>query len=238
MCVIINTSTTVKSTCHLFYNACLILIRLYKSRKYNTISLLIYRGSLAGFMRNRIVHLQSPSAPTQPTHTHLSHAAHCTNSNCTCIFTQEKHNPYFYLQISLESLIPSPIHAHTRVDELCHQQQRQDNKYLVRSGFAMLEWKGFLLGLTFLLRLNLINILYGFYMDLFFLFSYSVPEVPWPRSSVSLMIVGEQSILCTPPNIAQHALHAVEWILIVREKTCFQKQEPENHVSQDVWVSF
>lgn len=36
-------------------------------------------------MRNRLEHLQSPSAPTQPTYTHLSHTALCTNSDCTCI---------------------------------------------------------------------------------------------------------------------------------------------------------
>lgn len=56
------------------------------------------------------------------------------------------------------------------------------------------------------------------------LFSYSVPEVPWPRSPVSLMTVGEQSIICTPPNIAQHPLGAGDWSLRVREKTCFPQK--------------
>lgn len=51
----------------------------------------------------------------------------------------------------------------------------------------------------------------------FSLFSYSVPKVPRPRSTVSLMTVGEQSIACTPPNIARRPLAAGD---PVREKRC------------------
>lgn len=109
----------------------------------------------------------------------------------------------------------------------CRQLQRWNSQRLcLRRFFAKAERKHFLLRLTFLLSAaNLMNILYGFYMDLFFLFSYSVPEVPWPRSPVSLMTVGEQSISCTPPNIAQHPLRAVDWILKVMEKTVLQKKK-------------
>lgn len=152
-------------------------------------------GCLVHFMRNRLEHLQSPSAPTQPTHTHLSHTARCTKSNCTCIRTQEKQKPHFSMQIACTQVTNS--HKHTTVlGCVTSCRDRTTGKRLALRGFA----KHFLLRLTFLLRHALINILYGFYMDLFSLFSYSVPEEPWPRSPVSLMTVGEQSIFCNTSN--------------------------------------
>lgn len=88
-CLVINTLCV-----YPFYITC-------QNHKRITQFCFICRGSLVHFMRNRIEHLQSPGAPTQNTHTHLSHTANCTNSNGT----HEKHEPYFITQIPLKSLI-------------------------------------------------------------------------------------------------------------------------------------
>lgn len=88
-------------------------------------------------MRNRLEHLQSPSAPTQPTHTHLSHTALCTNSYCTCIHTQEKHNPYFSAQIPLKSLTLTLVHTRTQTwDVGCDTSCRDRTTNMSVSGFA------------------------------------------------------------------------------------------------------
>lgn len=190
-CLVINTLCV-----YPFYITC-------QNHKRITQFCFICRGSLVHFMRNRIEHLQSPGAPTQNTHTHLSHTANCTNSNGTHAFSNRKNTSRTSSRRSRSSHLLSLARR---------QLQRWNSQRLcLRRFFAKAERKHFLLKLTFLLSAaNLMNILYGFYMDLFFLFSYSVPEVPWPRSPVSLMTVGEQSISCTPPNIAQHPLRAVD----------------------------
>lgn len=127
-------------------------------------------------------------------------------------------------------------HTHTQVlGCVTSCRGRTTNMSLVLSGFCRARVQSTSFSGWHSSSATLSYILYGFYMDLFSLFSYSVPEVPWPRSPVSLMTVGEQSISCTPPNIAQHPLGAVDWILRGGKKTCFQKQKqnlPENPVSE------
>lgn len=95
-------------------------------------------------MRSRREHLQSPSAPTQPTYTHLSHTAPSTNSNGTCNLTQEKHNPYFSMRLPHKSLILAVTHAHTHMDTHTHGcvtscRDRTATMRLALSGFAETE---------------------------------------------------------------------------------------------------
>lgn len=126
-------------------------------------------------MRNRLEHLQSPSAPTQPTYTHLSHTALCTNSDCTCI-THRKNTARTSACRSHSS--HSLSHAHTHYAHT-HSHTRgllavspaveigQPTPALVSVVLQSQSALHFLLRLTFLLRHALINILHGFYMDLF-----------------------------------------------------------------------
>lgn len=231
-------------TCRVFRNTqpTFIAIRLFKSQKNNAIFCFICLGSLVRFMRNRLEHLQSPSAPTQPTYTHLSHTALCKNSNCTCIHTQENTQPI------LQCADPTQVtHSHCRAHTHTHGllvvspavEIGQPTWALLSAVLQSQSAKHFLLGLTFLLHhahKYPLWVLYG--PILFFFFSYSVPEVPWTCYPVSSMTVGEQSIIRTPPNIAQHPLGAVDWILRVREKTCIQTNKwnhpHEGHVSEYV----
>lgn len=126
-------------------------------------------------MRNRLEHLQSPSAPTQPTYTHLSHTALCTNSDCTYI-THRKNTARTSACRSHSS--HSLSHAHTHYAHT-HSHTRgllavspaveigQPTPALVSVVLQSQSALHFLLRLTFLLRHALINILHGFYMDLF-----------------------------------------------------------------------
>lgn len=172
-------------------------------------------------MRSRIVHLQPPSAPTQPTHTHLSHTAHGTISNCTCILSQEEHDPCFSMhltQVTHSHLCTYTHTTHTHTCTLwrsCITSCRHTNILLE----VVLQSRStdFLFRLPSFLHLFFINILLRLDVDPFRLFFFSYP-VPWggwwgprPCSAVSLMTVGEQSIKCTPPNIAQLPPFAVDW---------------------------
>lgn len=106
------------------------------------------------------------------TYTHLSHTALCTNSNCICILTQEKTQPI------LECAQPTQVtHSHCRAHAHIHTygcvSQAVEIGQLTEVLLSVLvvlqsrSVKHFLLSLMFLLHRTLINILYGFYMDLF-----------------------------------------------------------------------
>ena len=87
--------------------------------------------------------------------------------------TQEKHSPYFSMQIPLKSLTVTCTHTHTYT----HMRGLlavspaveigQPTPALVSVVLQSQSALHFLLRLTFLLRRALINILHGFYMDLF-----------------------------------------------------------------------
>lgn len=107
------------------------------------------------------------------TYTHLSDTALCTNSSGTCILTQEKHNPHFSMHIPLKSLILPVVHTHTHkykhmaVSQVCRDGTTSISLLSVVVVLQSKTAKHFLLSLPFLLCSTLINILYGFCMDLF-----------------------------------------------------------------------
>lgn len=119
---------------------------------------------------------RASSVSHSATYTHLSHTALCTNSNCTCILAQEKAQPV------LECAHPTQVtHSHCRAHTHTHLRTYGCVSQAVEIGqltevllsvLVVLQSrmvKHFLLSLMFLLLLRraLINILYGFYMDLF-----------------------------------------------------------------------